>query len=333
MMGRVVPRRARYGGRWLVLVAAASLLAGACAGPARQDSSPVVAVEPPPPASVVCAAHNEGVEPLDRVWARTELRLSAADTGQGPVDETAEGHFQFVRPGMISLTVSKVGETYFCLGSGEERYWWMDLRRPRWALIGDLSLATPEAVGLLGVPVHPLDLIDLVGILPIDTAECQTAWSEDGRGVVVSSPGRWGTRREWIFSTGTWRLEGVRILDERGTIRCESSLTGSLRVEFRDDPSRVALVPSRVMVRVPENETTIAIRLYDPQNRGTAMNMAVFNPDHLVRAYNIPRDSVGSMEEAARRAAGRKAADSGESGDSGGDHRLKRNRTSGMDQP
>ncbi|MBL8963624.1 MAG: hypothetical protein KF787_09570 [Phycisphaeraceae bacterium] len=273
----------------------------------KQDEAGVLA-EPPPPARVVCAPHNEGVEALDRVWARTELRLTAPDGDQGPVDETAEGHFQFARPGQVSLTVSKVGETYFCLGSGAERYWWMDLRRPRWALIGDLSRATPEAVALLGVPVHPVDLIDLVGILPIEPSDGEASWSADGRSVVVSSPGRWGTTRQWVFSAGDWRLEGVRILDERGEVRCESSLAGASRVEFRDDPSRIAVVPTRVTVRVPESRTTISIRLYDPQNRGTGMNMAVFNPDHLVRAYNIPADSVGSMEEAASRAAARKSA-------------------------
>jgi hypothetical protein len=263
------------------------------------------ALGPLPNAGDVVAAHNENAQKLDRLWARTELRLQGVDQDGNDLDETAEGHFQFIRPGKVSLTVNKVGETYFCLGCNETFYWWMDLRKPRSALVGEIAKATPKTVERFGVPVHPLDLIDLVGIVPISVEEAgagTVAWSSDGKEVELSVAGRWGPR-VFSFSSPELKLAGVRLLDASGKIVCESRIERAERVSFRDDPSVIAEAPVRMVISIPASAMQVTIVMHDPQNRGSAMKDAPFKPDLLLKAYNIPDDMVRSLDVAAKTAA------------------------------
>lgn len=269
---------------------------------------------PLPKAGDVVAVHNENAQKLDRLWARTELRLQGVDQDGRDLDETAEGHFQFIRPGRVSLTVNKVGETYFCLGCNESFYWWMDLRKPRSAMVGEIAKATPKTVERFGVPVHPLDLIDLVGIMPIaaEDAEAGTvAWSSDGKEVELSVAGRWGPR-VFSFSTPEVKLTGVRLLDASGKIVCDSRIERTERVSFRDDPSVIADAPARMVISIPASAMQVTIVMHDPQNRGTAMKDAPFKPDVLLKAYNIPEDMVRSLDVPARAQPANRPADQAE---------------------
>jgi uncharacterized RDD family membrane protein YckC len=273
-----------------------------CIGQNKENQEDVRRDQPLPKAGDLIAVHNQNVEKLDRLWARTELRLQGVDQDGNDLDETAEGHFQFIRPGRVSLTVNKVGETYFCLGSNEIFYWWMDLRKPRSALMGEIAKATPKTVERFGVPVHPLDLIDLVGIMPIEAEDAEAgtlAWSADGNQAELLVQGRWGPR-VFSFSSPGSKLTGVRLLDASGKIVCESRIERTERVTFRDDPSVIAEAPVRMVISIPASSMQVTIVMHDPQNRGTAMKDAAFKPDLLLKAYNIPQDMVRSLDVSAR---------------------------------
>lgn len=278
-----------------VLAAICLTLAACCDQSKQTPDGIIVRNEPPPSAEEIARIYNPTVEHLDRLWARTELRIQGVDDDGKDFDETAEGHLQFIRPAMVSLTVKKVGETYFALGSNQDRYWWMDLRKPRTAFIGSLANASPKAVARFGVPVHPLDLVDLLGVLPIDPAGASTAWSEDGAEIVMSLPGRWGTRI-LRFRPEDAALVCVQLLDSHGEIVCESRITQTEPVEFRDTPDLKALAPTRLTLTLPARATTVTVALHDPQNRGSAMQQAPFNPDALLRAYNIAPADVRSLD-------------------------------------
>ncbi|HLO41070.1 MAG TPA: hypothetical protein VK176_08610 [Phycisphaerales bacterium] len=294
--------KARLAARPLACVVAmcTSLLLPACAGQQKDPPEPVTNTGPLPAASDLVRVHNAGVEHLDRLWARTELRLRGVDKDGNTIDETAEGHFQFIALGNVSLTVNKVGETYFCLGANEIFYWWMDLRKPRNALLGRIDRATPKTVERFGVPVHPLDLIDLLGILPIELdepANAPLAWSRDGTEAELQLAGRWGPRI-FSFEVPSGSLRGVRLLDASGRIVCQSRIEKTERVSFRDDPSLIAQAPTRLVISIPASQMEITIVMHDPQNRGSAMKDAPFRPELLLKAYNIPGDMVRSLDPA-----------------------------------
>ncbi len=266
-----------------------------CAGQNKADDRPIVHSEPPPTAQQVCELYNPSVAALDRLWARTELRIQGVDRDGNDIDETAEGYLQFIRPGQVFLSVKKVGETYFCLGSNASTYWWMDLRKPRTALMGSIEKATPAAAAKFGVPVHPLDLIDLLGVLPLDPKDATTAWSDDGEFVVMTMRGRWGDK-ELYFASDLSRLSAVRLLDAAGEVACESTIEASEAVKFREDPSRRAQAPVRITLLIPAAQMQVTVRLHDPENQGAAMKEASFNPQTLLRAYNIEAGNVRSVD-------------------------------------
>lgn len=270
-------------------------ICGGCAEQHKHSPDYIARPEPPPSAVQVSKLYNPSLEHLDRLWARTELRIQGQDKDGKEFDESAEGHLQFIRPGMVSLTVKKLGDTYFALGSSADRYWWMDLRKPRSALLGTLAKASPRIVERFGVPVHPLDLIDLLGVLPINPAGASTAWSPDGRQVVMTSKGRWGDKR-LCFSPEGDRLLAVQLLNDQGLLVCESTITQTDPVEFRENPERSASVPTRLSLRIPSRDTTVTVYLHDPQNRGKSMQEAPFNPDLLLKAYNIAPADVRSLD-------------------------------------
>ncbi len=269
---------------------------GGCADQHKDGSGHTVRSGPAPTPLQIAKVYNPSLEQVDRLWARTELRITGVDDKGQAFDETAEGHLQFIRPRKLALTVNKVGETYFCLGSNESRYWWMDLRKPRDAIIGTHEKATARVAARFGVPVHPLDLIDLIGVLPLDVAGASTAWSADGRQVVLTAPSRWGSK-EMRFSPDGVRLEGVRLMGARGELLCESVVTATERVEIKEDPSASGVVPTRVTVKIPPRRTEVAIRLFDPQNRGSAMKQTAFDPQKLLAAYNINQARVRMVDD------------------------------------
>lgn len=269
-----------------------------CADQNKVAEEPVYVVPAGPPLSpeAIASAYNPSVVKVDRLWARTELRITGTDDKGEAFDETAEGHFQFIRPRGLALTVNKLGETYFCLGSNDTQYWWMDLRKPRNALLGDHAKASPRIAARFGVPVHPLDLIDLMGILPVQAKGSRTAWSKDGRHIVLSGPSRWG-RKEMLFSSDGRTLMGVRLLTSRNELLCESELGETSPIEFREAPDATAIVPVRITLHIPSRGTEVSIRLYDPQNRGAAMKKTVFDPQALLTAYNIESSRVRLIDQ------------------------------------
>ncbi|GMV24969.1 MAG: hypothetical protein AMXMBFR58_10000 [Phycisphaerae bacterium] len=285
-------RRAALAG----LAALAIVASGGCQNQQKDDPAPdpIIRTDPPPTPATVAANYNLVVKPLNRLWARVELRIVGVDDEGEKFDETAEGYLQFVRPGKVALTVKKVGETYFSLGSSLDRYWWMDLRKPRTALIGTLARATPAAVEKFGVPVHPLDLIDLTGVLTIDPKNASTAWSADGRQVIMTLPGRWG-RKELAFQDDARRLVAVRLFDAAGQVVCESKIDMLQRVDFPENPSMSALTPVRMVIRIPTRQITVTVRLHDPANK--PIKETVFDPGELLRAYNIDPENVRSLDQ------------------------------------
>lgn len=264
----------------LVLAMAGCELAG---GPTQ----PVIAPGTPLPSySAIAEKYNQRIARLDKVWARISMRVTGVDKQGQKIDEQAEGHLQVVRPDKLALSITKVGETYFYLGSNEQRYWWIDLHEDKRALVGRHERATPKLAERFDVPVHPLDLLELLGVTPLPPgAAASVAWARDGRSIIVTVPGRWG-RRQLSLDPVTYQPGRIDLLDGGGRLLVSAELGAPQPVTVRCD-SATPLLASLYEINLATSGTRITLRLYDPENRCDRQKMTPFDLEALLKAYGV----------------------------------------------
>lgn len=243
-------------------------------------------VDPPSPMpgySQVATRYNARVEPLAELWAATVIRVwYPGEAGEEKSDQV-DGHLQIRRPDRCSITFEKVGEMYLMLGSDAERYWWFDLAEEKTASVGLHANATPERVEGFGIPVHPLDLVELMGVNPLPP-EGEIAW--DGRvgRLIVTVPGRWGARRLFLDPV-TLEPSRIELLGAAGEVALVAELSKYTGEQLRGPAgTRIA---SEVLIRVERESASARIRLYEARNHST--RDAAFDLERLKRAYSIAR--------------------------------------------
>lgn len=243
-----------------------------------------------PSYEVVAAGYNARVAPLERIWCTTTLQVWYPNE-QGEQDRAqVEGRLGYIRPHRVSLTMEKLGEMYGALGCNEREYWWLERNEERLARVGQMAKVSPERIAQLGLPVHPLDLVEAVGLSPLPETGGATRWSEDGKSVVVTTPGRMGERRMWVDPA---RFEPTRV---------ELTGGGSETVMVADLASYqpVALPPgatasvrmaTRITARsrVRDGELRVVLTLGEPEVRRDRPRDAVFELERLLAAYRISR--------------------------------------------
>ena len=234
--------------------------------------------------------HNERVAQIDRLWARVSVRIKGTDARGDGFEEQGEGHLQVTQPESVSLTIGKLGETYFAYGSNSERYWMFDLSSSdrRVALVGAVENLSPARAAEIGLSVHPGDLISAMGIEPIDPELVIGArWELGEELVVISKPSRggWGVTEYW-FDPATGLVMRVVSLDSDGS---QIAVTGLSRYKDLLDRQRRGTgvkVPGKVEVRrAGSSGEFVRIELSEPSQR--KIKAMVYNPDRLMRAYRI----------------------------------------------
>jgi len=233
-------------------------------------------------------SHNERVGSIDRLWARVSVRIKGTDARGDGFEEQGEGHLQVTRPEQVSLTIGKLGETYFAYGSNADRYWMFDLSDSdrRVALVGGVKNLTPERADEIGLSVHPGDLISSIGIEPIDPERViETRWEPESERVVISIPSRWGVTEYW-FDPDRGLPGLVRSLDGSGGVIADSELS-RYKALLDDQRQRSGvMVPGKVEIaRGGQSGDFVRIELSEPSQR--AIKAMVYSPDRLVRAYRI----------------------------------------------
>lgn len=218
-------------------------------------------------------AQNRRVDGLSTLWARHTLRVSGKLANAKLDKEEAEGHFQLILPRKVAITVTKVGETYFYLGSNDDLYWWLDLTEAKRGYFGRHALATTTTVDRFGIPVHPLDLIELMAITPIDEAllrkpgaVSQPKWSSDGQLLWFDVPARDATKRVLVDPKSLLPLF-VELLDKNGKVIVRAELSNYLDIPSRSKPAARPRIPTRITIDVPRSDLKVLINLYDPETR------------------------------------------------------------------
>lgn len=275
---------------WAAILSGALITLGGCAACRDRGADPV-ARGPTPPYTEVAAAYNARLEPLDRLWARAVTRVWYPDKEGEEQSEQVEGHFQFIRPRRLLLTFDKVGinRTFALLGSNDTRYWWMDLTGPRRAWVGTHAAVTAKRVEELGLPVHPLDLVELLGLNPVpaEGPGASIAWSEDGRHLVLTAPTEFGTGTRRVFLEPA-RFEPARIelRDASGNLAAESELSRFETVEL-PFPQTGPRIATQMLMSINAGRERMRLKLWAPENRGSRPRPAIFDLERLSASQGI----------------------------------------------
>jgi hypothetical protein len=272
-------------------------LAGCQDGPALKDTfetGPAVArAEAAPSYLTMATLYNPRVAHLNPFWARADLALDHVEDGKLERDH-AEATIQFRLPREFNFIIQKVSEDYFILGCDKERYWWFDRKaKPPTVVIGRHASATREKIAMLGVPVLPLEIVDVLGVSPLPvTGVLPTArWSPLKNWVVFSLPAPntpGGTIEYWLEPRSSDPAR-IRILDDKKNelIDCRTEKLGLVKVGSRlDEGTRIA---SKVRISVPERQTVMILEMNAMENRALTTSKA-FDLGTLKAAYPSDRE-------------------------------------------
>lgn len=266
------------------------MVLGGCAQPKPPLDEPP---GPLPTVSDVVARYNARVERLEAIESPIELVVTAMDSAGKATREQGEGNLKMVRPRQVALRVDKVSQTFFWLGSNDERYWWFDLRGDeKVALIGTHEKARAEVAARFGLPVHPADLLDLAGVAPLVEGDVAGAlrWASDGKHVVLELPGRWGAKRLTIDPV-SGEASRVEMLSLDQSVVASSRLEGYVRVPVRGSAAASARMATRVFAEVPSAKATVELIIHTPVNNGAErIKPANFDYVDLKKRMGIERE-------------------------------------------
>ncbi|QKK09125.1 MAG: hypothetical protein HND58_13780 [Planctomycetota bacterium] len=256
------------------------------------------------------ARFNARVERLDRVWASTVVTIRTPKESGGTRIDQAEGYLQIEQPDKTSLSIMKLGETYFYLGSDDVGYWWLDLsdRERKVALYGLHAEATPAIVAELGLPVHPQELLDLFGLTRLPdrasggtgssaVAPGSSEWDEERGMIRVTLPAKWGTRALWLDPV-TMAPQRAELRDARGRPRAVCDMARYTSVPVRGDGRVPPKIASQYRVEFPESQARATIELYGTMNK--PISPRAFDFENLVESYGVDEVILLRPEEAAK---------------------------------
>jgi hypothetical protein len=242
---------------------------------------------PAPAYADAAARFNEVARAYDHLWTPVALRVRSRDAESGNMTEDLlDGHFQAIAPDRVALRIDKLSETYAYLGSDEDRYWWIDVKAGS-AIVGTHAKATPGALADFDIPVHPLDLIALLGIVPVDPAGYgATRWSSDGRSLGILTRAHFGNKILWV-DPRTYEPRAVEITDENGRTTLRSTITRPERIPIDGDRDSKARIATQYDVTFEGLDFALGVRLQDPQNRRERARPSAFNVDTVLKTYRV----------------------------------------------
>ncbi len=175
------------------------------------DDEPVLTVT----AAELIEAHNARAAKLQQINAYGVIELRwTDDDGKHYAQGDAELWIQ--QPSRSALRIDKEGEVLLWLGSDDQSWWLFDLTSDPRTLYTDALQSELDTGGLAIGPVHPLTLLDLIGITPVQPADAETVEIDAATGQlllrVIGQRGPLHLR----FSRQSKVLVGVETLDEAG---------------------------------------------------------------------------------------------------------------------
>ena len=266
------------------------LMLGACGALPRGEKPPPGAQHgtPLPDAGTVVGAYNTRVRDLDRLRAPITLVIDSPKEGGGGgrSRDQVDGSLQVMLPSSVALRIDKVGQALAYLGSNDDTYWWFDLGDQKRAYVGAHALASPEKARRFGLPVHPLDLMELAGVTPLPNASLLTlAWTNDGL-LQVRVPGRWSSRR-LVLDPRSYEPTRIEIIDRGGRVAAGANLSRYQRVDVDRLATSPARIAGQVEIEIADADVRASLAIVEPRNPGERLRLKAFDLAAMLDSYNI----------------------------------------------
>lgn len=307
-MNGATPRLARVLGA--AALAACALAMGGCPHTGvRRVGDEVDVAKPTPAYERIAAIHNARVSKLTRIAGGANVGFKGVDADGERISEQGEGFFRLVTPRKLYLTVGKAGQTGFELGSNDTEYWWIDVQKPM-AVVGSHAKYSGRVARRAGLPIHPLDMLELSGLTPLPTvfegaARPVVTWVAAPKDVPggqlveirLRETGRSGTVRTRVlgFTPGTYELRTARYVDSAGRTMALAELSDYGDVKDAAEGVAIGRIATRVVVSDATRGTEVTLWLYDLEDNPRKIKDRMFDFGALCREYRV--DEIVSLDE------------------------------------
>lgn len=203
-------------------------------------------------AQAVANLYNSRLEGLDRVWARAVTSMTWLDENGDRRREQGDGHFMFVEPNQVALTIGAPHRTIFHIGSGQgatgqTQFWFFDLVETRRLFLS----STGQGLGFAGVPLQPIDTLVLAGLRPVDAERVELvpapAWTGANQVRVAMRLSRDdGRELRIVVDPRSGQAFHAELIGGQRSIR--STLQNPVRVEVRTGAGVSPLIPTRIEI-------------------------------------------------------------------------------------
>jgi hypothetical protein len=255
------------------------------------------AVAPLPAYSDLVARHNDRVKNIERFWARAVIEVRWADVEGKSRFEQGDGHLILDLPNHSALNIGKLGQVKLWAGSNDTHYWLFDELDDRKLYLGrhdGIEDDTPGARQPSPLPLRPVDLPRLLGILPIEPAPGTQAVREVDGMYVIEPP---GSRTRYHIHPIYKRVVQVDLLDTKGKAILTSRLGNPLkpeaeRMEDENGYPSGPFIDNRFEVTTPGREGSMILFLFGVTDAKRRINPNVFNLERLIKTEFKPQRIV-----------------------------------------
>ncbi|MFO0832855.1 MAG: hypothetical protein U0637_13565 [Phycisphaerales bacterium] len=233
----------------------------------------------------IVEAYNTRVRDLSRLRAPVTMIIDSPKEGGGRTRDQVEGNLQVMLPSSVALRIDKVGQALAYLGSSDQQYWWFDLGDPKRAFVGAHAMASMEKARRFGLPVHPLDLVELAGVTPLPNASLLTLSRSTSGEDVIEVPGRWSRRR--LFLDGSHEPVRIEVVGRDGRVAVSSRLSRYQAVEVDGNVFSKARIAGQIEIDIADADVRASIAVVEPKNPGAKLRLKAFDLAAMLESYNI----------------------------------------------
>ncbi|MBL1216173.1 MAG: hypothetical protein D8M59_01610 [Planctomycetes bacterium] len=240
----------------------------------------------------LAASQNGRVGKITSYWARGTFEVKWREADGSTRTEIGDGHLVFKPPNRIALTLSKLGEEFLWAGCDDERFWLFLGGDDSIGYVGRNENVSHPAADLLPLPVHPLDLLELLGLFALPDASNPADRLPPTPEVVLGHPGRFGLRYNWDQHERPYRFASFNpdtllpdwvgfYVPGREPRRLSASLTQYASMSIVGlNPGEYPKVPEWVEINDDDHRGWIRLSLRDPSDRtgsGREINNRLFD--------------------------------------------------------
>lgn len=283
----------------LLLALGASLFmlafGAACSSTPRAQPNPWFEADPASPAPEyerIASWYNQRINNLTRLQSPVSVVIDSRRNEGGGSREQLEGLLLVQRPREVALRLDKLSQAVAYLGSNDHAYWWMNLaEKSPVVYVGSHLRARRQDAERFGLPVHPTEFIELLGIVPLPEAPPAApgvppvVWNRSGDALILTLPSRWGTRRIWL-APQTFDPQRIELRADDGTLHAAADLKRHVPVNIDTSPGRPARIPSQIELSMPQSNTLVYLILSEPSSP-RSIRARAFDLVPLMQAYSL----------------------------------------------